>query len=308
MRWMTSEVTIGKYIFRHINKCVIEQDRHELTQRCEIRLPNLAGIIGLEDAIKSGDPVVVRLGYDGDLKEEFTGFVARVSPGRPVVVECEDEMWQHKRQPINKSWESITVEDLIKELVPGQQYNVQEVVLSNFIIKQATVAKALRKVKEEYGLDIYYRKGVLYAGIPYGEPDVPEATYHFQKNAIDSDLTYQRAEDVSLKIKAISIKKDNTKLEVEVGDPDGEVHTLHFYNLEKQELIAVAESKIKDMTYTGFTGSFMGFGIPQPQFGGVCHLFDDRYNRSGSYFIEKVKTEYGTGGFHRKVTIGRTAA
>ena len=93
-----------------------------------------------------------------------------------------------------------------------------------------------------------------------------------------------------------------------MGDPDGEVHTLHFYNLDASELKAVAEQKIQEMTYTGFAGSFMGFGIPSPQIGGICHLFDNKYDRKGSYFIEKVKTTYGTGGFKRKVTIGRTAA
>lgn len=305
---MTSQVTIGKYIFRHNNDVEIEQDRKNITQTCEIKLPNLAGIERLDEVIKSGDPVVVHLGYDGVLREEFSGYVARVSTGRPVLVECEDEMWKLKRQPVNKSWESVQLEDLIKELVPGQKYNCPDVTLTNFAIKQSTVAKALLKIKDEYGLDIYFRKGVLYAGLPYGETDLAEATYHFQKNAIDSDLKFQRAEDVSLKIKAISILEDNTKVEVEVGDTDGEVHTLHFYNLSASELKAVAESKITEMTYTGFAGSFEGFGIPQPQFGGIGHLFDNKYNRKGSYFIESVKTGYGTGGFHRKIKIGRTAA
>lgn len=304
---MTSEVTIGKYIFRHINECEIEFDRKELTQNCTLKLPNLAGIQRLDEVLKSGDAVLVRLGYDGELHEEFRGYVSSITTGRPVVIECEDEMWQLKRKPVNKSWESITLENLIRELVPGQNYNTPNVVLTNFSIKQATVAKALLKIKDEYGLDVYFRKGILYAGLAYGEPLLVDATYHFQKNATDSDLKWQREEDVSLKIKAVSIMEDNTKLEVEVGDPEGEVHSLHFYNLSESELKAVAESKIKEMTYTGYVGSFKGFGIPRPEVGGIVHLFDDKYQRQGSYFIEAIKTTYGTGGFSRKIKIGRLA-
>ena len=66
--------------------------------------------------------------------------------------------------------------------------------------------------------------------------------------------------DKSLKVKAISILKDNKKLEVEVGDTEGELRTLHFYKVTSEaKLKELAKAKMSTLKYTGFKGILHDF-------------------------------------------------
>lgn len=60
--------------------------------------------------------------------------------------------------------------------------------------------------------------------------------YRLRYNVVkDDDLKYQRAEDVKLKIKAVCIYKDGTKVEAEIGPKDGTEKKLYFYDVKDQQ-------------------------------------------------------------------------
>lgn len=308
MKAMTCNIIIGNWEFDYCHKVEIKTSWKTLTDTCTIHLPNVQGT--LDTKIKVGDEVIVRLGYDGVLSEDFRGYVARVKPASPMVIECQDEMWKLKQQTVSHSWKSASLEEVLKFLVPHAQVKVPGITLSPFRLDKVTKAQALEKIKEEYGLCVFFRGPELYIGLPYGIDEEPfEFRYHMQKNVASfGSLEYRRKEDVRVKVKAISLLPNNTKHEVEVGDSDGEQHTLHFYNLTKEELKQQAEAKIDLLKFDGYKGSFTAFGQPNAQHSGIAKLKDDTYqDRGGDYFIDAVSIAYGPDGYRRELELGKRA-
>jgi hypothetical protein len=151
----------------------------------------------------------------------------------------------------------------------------------------------------------------LFVGLPYTEFETLEPVrYHFQRNIVanSDNLSYQKAEDMKVKVKAISILPNNKRIEVTVGDKEGEERTLHTYNeKDKDKLKIWAESQLDRLKYEGYTGDFMGYGVPYPKHSGAVSIYDDRYieRRNVSYVVDKVTTTWGKGGFRRKIEIGK---
>lgn len=310
MKFGTSHIEIGKYQF--VDRChgvEVNTSWKELAQTAKISMPNIKRT--LEKNIAVGDVVVIKLGYNDILNDEFTGYVSSVSPGTPVVFECMDEMWKYKQTTVTKAWRSATVKEVIQYMIPDATIEVPGISLTNFRLNQVTVFDALKKLKEEYGLVIYFRDGVLFCGLAYQETDLGEVKYHFQKNIPlqNSGLVFRNSTDVKVKVKAVSLLPNNTSIKVEVGDTDGEQRTLHFYNLTESELKAQATDKINLLKFDGYRGELVTFGVPVARFGMTATLIDDKYpEREGDYFIDSVKTTYSvSAGYRRVVQLGRKA-
>ncbi len=307
---MYSHITIGNFVLENqVHSVKIQSSRKSMGDKATIEIANLEA--RLESEIKYGSPVTIRLGYDEELYTEFTGYVSSVSPKIPLIIECEDEMYQLKRQSVEpKSWRSVKLKDLINYIVPGANIDTYDITLSPFRIEKTIVnkAEAMQKLKDEFGLDVYYRDKQLYVGLAYKE-DMGIVYHHFQKNAIMDSLIYKRKEDLKILIKAISINQKNEKTEIEVGDKNGETHTLHFYNKTKTELEQLAKEKLELMKYDGYRGKFKAFGQPVVKHGMIEDLADDKYTeRAGRYFVDSVETTYdGSGGFKRNIELGRKA-
>lgn len=313
MRAMSSHIKIGDHTFKYVHSVSITSSWKLLSDKATIKLPNIAG--QLKKQIKAGDLVYISLGYDGDLVEEFIGYVSKVHPTTPLTIECMDDSWNLQQDTISKSWKSIKLDALLAEIVGlGTTINVPDITLAPFRLDKVTVLQALQQLKKMYGLVIYYREEQLYAGLAYGEEDLEPVVYRFNSsdnttaNAVATGLKFRSKEDVKVKVKAISLLPDNTRYELELGDKTGEIHTLHFYDLTEKELKQQAEDKINKLKYDGLEGTFMAFGQPVPRHSAVCKLRDDKYpEREGDYFIDQVVTNYGPGGFHRTITPGRRA-
>lgn len=306
-------IEIGKYIFRCVHSVEVNKSWKTLTDTATIKLPNVEG--SLDKNIKPGDAVLIKFGYDDNLVTEFEGYVSSISPATPLEIMCEDEMWQQKQKQVNggkgMSWKTTTLGDVLKYLVPDATIECPVINLSPFRIDKSvtSVGAAIKEIKERFTLVAYYRSKKLYVGLAYQEKGLGTVKYHFQKNALVGDLVYKRKEDVKVKVKAISMLPNNTKIEEEVGDKEGETHTLHFYNLTKEELKQQAEEKIGRMRYDGYRGSFTAFGIPFIDHGMVAELMDDKYpERTGSFFVDTVKTSYGPGGIRRTIEPGKKAS
>ena len=121
-----------------------------------------------------------------------------------------------------------------------------------------------------------------------------------------NDLKFHAKDDMKIKVKAINIKKDNSRTEVEVGDEDGAVRTFNFYNVASQaELEKLAGQKLDEMKFDGYEGKINTLLIPGAIPGMTAQLTDTLFpERGGNYYIESVKTSYGTGGARREVELG----
>ncbi len=310
---LTAKIYIGKYEFNHVHEMVIKHDRKKITGTAVIKMPQKYDKY-LPEVINAGDQVEIWLGYDGNLIKEFSGYVSNVKPNIPVEIICEDTMYQLKRKKPTSQAYSGTLKGLIESLAPGIKCEVPVINLSGFKIEgKGSIAYALQKIKDAFHIDIYYRDDVLFAGLPFTDPKVVNTDpvlYDLDKNVIRPSLNYRSLGDVKLRIKAISMLPNNTKIQAEVGDPGGSLKTQHFYGIETEaELKVLANSKLSELKYEGFEGSITTFGIPYIEHGHIAKIEDSRFNnRSGSYFVDRIVVRFGINGFRRDVFLGRRAS
>jgi hypothetical protein len=313
---LSCRITIGDLILHSAHSVEIESGWKKISDRCTIELPNRGVIkkesgikreVSLNNLFKTGQKVTVELGYNDNLNTEFIGYISEIQPGIKMTLICEDETYNLKRSAqINKSYKSVKLKALLTELVPDVKLaKLPDVDIENFRIERATKAYVLQELADKYGLAVYFKKGVLRVGLPYGEVINKGQIFRVFYNVIDEDLKYLKSEDVRLKVRAVSKLPNNKKIEVEVGDQDGEERTLQYYNIYSlQALKEIAEADMKRYKYEGYRGKITTFGIPLVEHGETIELSDPRFvERKGKYLIESIKTTFGTGGFRREIEL-----
>lgn len=298
--------------FPFVTGVEIERSRKNLTTTCKIVFPRKMKVLNgdINQFFKRGTKVVVKLGYDPELRTEFTGYVARVGAKVPVEIFCEDEMWQLKQNSITKAYKKVSVKQLIGDIYTGAT-RLANLELGGFVIKDQSTAQVLDALKK-YGLQTYFDiDGVLvvdFAGATKSRVD--EVLYDFNINIIDNDLEYTRKEDIRIRCKGISKLPSGKKLEFFWGDKDGDLRTLNYINLDQKDLEAIVKKEIDKLKQDGFKNGFTTFGIPYCEPGYAAILNDAEYpERNGSYLVEAVSTSFtADGGFRRKIMLERKLA
>lgn len=322
-------ITIGTLKLDFVSEVEINTSIDNLTQTATIKLPKKLTLQQGEKLIKNiktGMPVEIKLGYNGELRTEFIGYVSRSpKPTIPMEITCEDEMWQLKQKPFTKTFIAATpLLDIIKNIAPGYKLDVNPITnIGNFVITQATPAKVLDKIKESFRQRSFFRidetasdtlpfkdRVILVVGKPYTSNDLlltQAVKYHMQLNVVSSSLEYKQKDDIKIKVKAISHiqGKDDKKIVLELGDEFGEQRTLDYYNLDEASLRKIATSEMEKFKAEGFKGDLTGFGIPFIRHGLQAQIIDEEYEvMDEKYFVDGVKITFGVRGFRRVVKIG----
>jgi hypothetical protein len=308
---LTSKITIGNYSFKGVVNCEVESSWDMLTDTCKIEIPrriSWAGnplVFGKDPILKKGDPVTVKLGYNDENKEIFKGFLVKISTGSPCILTCEDAMWKLKQNTFTKSYKNVTLKALLKDMLLGEyQFEAPSVNLGPFRISKASAVQVLDELRNTYFLKSFFRNNVLYCGVAYWPKLQTEHILHFTTHVVSNDLEYVKKEDVKIKLMVIVIKSDNTKVEYEYGDKEGEERTLTYYNITKSQADKTAGIEIERLRYDGYTGSLTIFGSPQVKHGDVVNLDDPFYpERNGRYLVKSVMTSFGMSGFRQKLDL-----
>jgi hypothetical protein len=293
-----------------------EQTWRNLTNTATLQLPRKIYFAdGVEDIVKRGSAITISVGYgtptEERLVERFKGYVAYVSNEIPVKVQCEDEMFLHKKQTVKpKEWVSTTLKDVLNYCGITNYTALGEYNLGAFKIttKETTVAKVMDKLRKDFGIYCFYRKGKLHCGNPYSSAKGKPVTFAIGYNIEKSDLEYRRKDEVLLKVTAISNKKDGKKIKVSVGDEEGEHRTLNFYNLEKADLEKQATQLLDSLKCDGFKGHITTWGEPVVNEGDLIELVNPEYpEQDGIYWCDKVAPTAGGGGIRQKIYLGAKA-
>lgn len=292
----------------------ITRDTGKLTAEAKITLPKKLRWDGsAEIPVRSGDSVRISLGYDDSLQPAFVGYVRDVGFKTPVVITCEDDMFLLKQMPaVKKAYRSVTLETLLRDQGITHRLNIMgEQSLGAYRVTADTVASLLGKLSEQ-GVRSFFRhedgEPVLYCGVLFERGTTPSQTFKTGVNIIsDQDLRQQKAENMRLRVKAVSLMPDNKKIKVEVGDSDGEHRTLHAYNKTESELRAWAQQEVKRLKRDGLTGSFTTFGYKLVDLLDAVGLVIDG-NKMGVYQVKKVVIKYGDGGFRQVIDLGLRVA
>lgn len=314
MKRITCKISLGNFIFNQVSDVSINSTWEELTDTCNIRFAKKLTwkeedkniVAGADSLFRRGDAISMQLGYENDNILEFQGVITGIKPGLPLQFSGQDEMWQLKQESFSKSYKSVTLNQLLTDICP-LEFQAADVQLGKFRISKVTCAQVLEELKKEYSIYSFVREGKLYSGLAYWPELQKEYTYQFERDIIDDgeNLEYRRTDDVKIKVNATSILPDNTKIEITVGDTEGETRSLTYYNIAtEKELKARAEAELVKFKYEGFYGYFSTFGDKSAKHGDIANLIDlNNPERSGRYLIKKVVKNFGQDGFKQTIHL-----
>lgn len=323
-------ITIAGLVLTIVNEVEIVEAWNEFTTTAVLKIPKRVlvksgsqGKVALGNYVKTGDPVKVELGYDGKLKTEFVGYVARSpKPTMPLEIMCEDEMWQLKRKSVSgKTFTNAKLSEVIKHIAPGYKTDVLDINIDRLIIglpTPETAAQVLKKLKDDWGLQSFFRldkslNPVLVVGKPQlwnlsSQKEVypDEAVYHLQRNVADNALEYKSKEDARVKME-YKLRLANGRVEncPFTGDQDGEVRSITFVGVSMATVTQWAKEDYLRHKKDGYAGDITGFGIPYTRAGQIARIVDADFEvRDSRYIIDRVVVQFGQGGFRRINTIG----
>lgn len=301
------DISIGNYQFDFVNSIVVDSSYKNLTDTATITLPaKLKFDRGtLKDSIKKGDRVVIRSGYSR-LETVFSGYVARVSPTTPIVIECEDEMWQLKQIEINDILSKETLKSFMTRNLSDYEIDCFDIDLPKYIASKITAAKLLADLRRDFGFYSFFRTQRLVIGKQYDPSTALHHTCTLHYDIASSELEYRTQDDVKIKVTAISNFTSGEKIEVELGDTDGDSVTRNFFEIQKPELEKLAALEYDKLSYEGFRGSFTWFGFELVKHGDIINLKDAiKSDLEGSYFVDSVIYRVSvTEGIKQEIELG----
>jgi hypothetical protein len=221
-----------------------------------------------------------------------------------------DATWTLRRKNLKASFRATTLKALLEFILDGTgivlKGEVPGISFTHFYFRNVSAASAIQQLKDDYGLTMYLKNfNQLYVGLISATDNVT-VIYGLGENVIENDLEWVNEDDTRIKVKAVHIRANNTKVEKEYGDADGELRTLHFYALENEaDLEKMALAEANKYKYNGYRGGFRTFLLPYVEVGNVARLRDKQFSeRDGEYLVDKVTTTFGTEGARRKIELG----
>ena len=323
---LTSNISIveptGQFFVENIPfiEVVINKSRKTLTNTAKFTLPRNIGAleagkrVDINSMLQRGSQVKMQIGYDGNLLTEFTGYLSSLGADMPVEVFCQDEMWKLKQNSFTKNWGKATkIADIVGDIYTGKAAVVDLSIGGLLVVKQST-AQILEGLKK-FGLQCYFAPDVdgnntLYVDFAGAiHPVNKEVIYGIYQNVIKTELTYKRKEDSLIQVVGVSKLPNGKKIQITVGDNGGEIHTLHYSNMDADQLQKVVNAEIDKLKYNGYKGTFTTWGVPYIEPGYSAYMQDDLYpERDGIYLVETVKTTFGIKGFRREIELERKLA
>lgn len=325
-------------VFDFVNNVEVSESIEDLTQTAKITIPRKLKFDGkpIASTINSifnwGDKVKIELGYFPNLRTVFTGYISNISINAPIEIEFQDEMFLLKQKKIlfpvkfntvtrGKKGRKLKTPKIVETKIPlrkllsdvllegtGIQFRLLTEVDINVKRFDSSAATVLDKLKDVYGLYSYFVDGILHVGLASDASRTTKVPFVFEEVIIDdTNLKYQRLEDVRLRVRAESINtRTNARIELFVGDPDGAVKDFKILNASKSELEKFAKSKLSERKYEGYRGEFLTFGENYVRPGDIASLTSKQYpEKNGNYLVVSVKRMFGIEGYRQLVELGQ---
>lgn len=249
--------------------------------------------------INRGDSIKIEFGYDGDLQTEFDGYINKIGADFPLILECEDEMFQLKKATkVTKFVQSGKLIDILKAVIP-ESYTIEcdaDYTIGKWLIQNATPYQVLEELREKAGLRSYFKnpKTLCVGMLVDFKPDA-SYDYNFSENVRrGTDLKFERKESKPLYITVESRQRNGEILKYSVGEKGGtEKNVKLFPNMTKDELKVWAEKQQKSASFDGFEGTLNGWCYPRTLPGQAVNIYRPYYkdrHQDGRYFIESITT------------------
>jgi hypothetical protein len=321
---MNFNIKIGNYALQTLDSVKIAKSVESLSDTAVIVIPgaNINRALEVEDKIKTGDEVEIRLGYGDNLLLEFKGYLNRIATDDNAIrLECEDALYLFKKNLKNRELKNITLKNFLNEIVKEvNQVNKAEGTPTNytvtcdynftwdkFTIFKATAFDVLKKVQDETKANIYFKDEVLHIHPQYSEIFNKETViYDFAVNIEKSQLKYLLQKDKKIEVEVSATLPDGKTKKVKYGTPGGTKREISIGSANEESMKARAEQEWNLFAYDGYEGSFTGWLLPVVEPAYKIRIQDGDYSfKNGNYYVVAVETKFSSSGGERTVTIGK---
>lgn len=316
---MEHNITVGAWRLAMIDSVKVNKSVETLSDTAVIVLPGTyinAGI-NVEDKIFVGDEVEIRLGYDGDIKTEFKGYLKSIqTDDGGITLECEDALYMW-RQPLDDiQLANVSLKTVLQKVctavnaLTGNSYTVMcdyEFNYEKFTFYKANAIDVLKQVQEETRANIYFDGSVLHIHAPYSQiVNAEPVIYDFAVNVEKSELKYVKAADKNTCVEVTYYTPDGEKKNINVGSPKGTKIQRTISVNDGASAKKVAESEYSLWCYDGYEGSLTGWLVPFVEPAYKVTVRDSEYpQKTGTYYVIATEVSFSSSGGVRKVTLGR---
>ena len=302
----------GELVLHIVSSCTITSAWKQLTDTAEVVLPRKIRTFEgkqLQEVFNPGDPIRIALGYNGELTEEFSGYVLSVSRGIPVTIRCEDEMYKLKRKTVSYSRKSVTLGQMLKDLIPEYEIETSygKTELGAVRYSNMLVSAILDDIQKKTGLYCFFRNNVLHVGNAYSDKELELVNIHLERNAVSQDLQQSGGD---YEVTAIALLNGGKKMEAQAGTKGAE--SFRFTLDSKDEKITAdvlnetAKRIYENLKKQKYKGGIELFGVPVVRHGMVLELKSEvTPEMDGKYLVEKVEKSFSDNATYRqKVDLG----
>lgn len=227
---LADTATISCAIF-HMNKLITYKENF----KSEEDQTNL-----LYKLYKRGQKIRIFLGYDGNLKTEFIGYIREVKTvNSTMTIECEDELFVFRGKKIpNIEFIEVSVKKIARYVCDKINSKIKVVCdydmsYEKFIIYKATGLDILKQIQEDTGADIYFKSSL--------SDEIGKSNSEFNiiiENQKDKFEKKPELENLELHIRMPYLKKDNLNDKIDFSFQD---------NIESSSLeyIDTTDKKVK---------------------------------------------------------------
>ena len=307
------EIRTSEGIIRltHAESVSIEKHSDTLCDVAKVTLPRRVRWRNVaKNPIRRGDTLRISLGYDGRNHLAFVGFVRRVSPDTPMLIEAQDPMSLFQTQEAKKlSYTSTTLNQLLADQgISAEIKGTQSI--GAYRVECDTVSELLDALKKQ-GVRTMMRIGAgsepkMYAGLAMAPADARTFDFDDHTNvASRADLKYQPADQVRflVRVKNNTTRGGRKTSNVEVGHKDGELRTFNVVGMTEGEMKDYANAQLEKLKQGGLSGSITVFGGEIVDKLDALRLTLDGQT-AGTWQVERNDISWGEGGFRQRLTIG----
>ena len=310
---MCYEIQVGNYKLGLLESVEIHKSVDLLADTAVIVVPGVVynQALDIEEKVKVGDSVIIKLGYDDNLVTEFEGYLQRIdTDDSSLIFNCEDGIFLTRKPVKDKQFNATTVREIVKyclsEIGMNELNCTYNITYEKFVIKDANAYDVLKKLQEDTKANIYMKGSELNIHPAYIEKG-GDVRYDFAINIESSDLKYRSADDRKFEVVVEGIGLDGKRKTVTVGTTGGEKRTVKVFNvMDDAALKQRGLEEMKYLSYDGYEGSITGWLIPYVEPTYSAHIHDREYEyKTGSYYVVSVTTSFDENGGVRKVELGR---
>lgn len=297
-----------------VEQIEIECSVDNLADTANITLPEAVFNIPLdfENKVARGTEILIRLGYNGNMVNEFTGYVLDIrAVDSSLKIVCEDALFLFRKDVKDVELKPTTLAKIAQYVVNqiDRSYTVKcdyGISYEKFVIHQATGYDVLKKLVEETKANIYFNteKKELHIHAPYLEKG-GDVSYSMQMNIETSSLEYKRASDKKIEVTVESTDLNGKVKSITTGSTGGDKTTIKVAAMSDADMKKIGNAELLKRSYDGYDGTFDAWLVPFVQPTYTARIKDIDYpDKTGRYYVVSVKTSVSASGAVRTITPG----